>query len=191
MTKAEKRGYKKVRITDQCGFGWPVGTIAYYDPETLDSCHNADCTKTWYHSELHFEYVTDEPKEVGTLAEIEAQVGDVVRCSDGNDYKVMSQHPERYVSTPVAYNEDEGYFNLSDSGEFTFRIISRAKPNGPVRTVARKEIVKGTHGKLKVCAVYPDAVTLQIGGTKFTCSELDDLLAQVTAIRDALVENEG
>lgn len=49
--EAEKRGYKKVVITeDVCG--WPVGTIAWMDPNncTHSNAYNDDCSKSWTHT---------------------------------------------------------------------------------------------------------------------------------------------
>lgn len=50
--EAEKNELKKVVITKDIG-GWPVGTIAWMDPEDCISnkAYNADMSDYWYHSE--------------------------------------------------------------------------------------------------------------------------------------------
>ena len=148
-----------------------------------------------------------------TLAELNVKPGDVVECvADAGLRNYVKGKQYTINSDGETIQEDGIAYNGSLS---KFRIISRASDRtegyqpseeelsraayakgidyatpSPVRTVTRKEIVKGTHGKLKVCAVYPDAVTLQIGGTKFTRSELDDLLSHLTQIRDAMEDKQ-
>ena len=78
--------------------------------------------------------------EQGTLKEIGARVGDVVR----GEYKDFSyQYTIGKISGNHYYEENDSVSNLSDL--VTWRIISRAsdKPASPVRTVTRKEIVPG------------------------------------------------
>lgn len=158
MNEAEKRGYKKVRITkDSCG--WQVGTIAWINE--YDEAWDDDCTEYWLHSiGYDCEYVEDAQMklEVGTLAEIGAQVGDVVdRVFDGGT-------SERHVIEGIEKIEHGIYkweyrLTLSDYGtgifdDEQFRIISRAQPQptGPVITeiVTTKRIVPGVYGMVRI-----------------------------------------
>lgn len=49
--EAEKRGYKKVRVTNDIN-GWPVGSIVWLDEDSgeKDECWNDDCTESWFHA---------------------------------------------------------------------------------------------------------------------------------------------
>ena len=164
---------------DGCvAFGYPYGLyltdgrFGYMeDGRHCCACHDLDIIAEW--TARH---------EQGTLKDIGAKHGDRVQDRNGDEADVVMHDGKLFVLyqgwlDPQPRNGHDGYCIISRASDATA---------SPVRTVTRKEIVKGTHGKLKVCAVYPDAVTLQIGGTKFTRSELDDLLSHLTAIRDAM-----
>lgn len=78
MNEAEKRGYKKVRITRDVG-GWPVGSIAWY--EDCGAAWDEDCKKAWSHTlGDNCEYVTDELK---------LEVGKYYRTRDGRKAEVI------------------------------------------------------------------------------------------------------
>ena len=82
--------------------------------------------------------------ETGTLKELNAQPGDVVECvtSRSKDWWTVGKH---YTAiSEYGARDDEGSGNWNEN-EATFRIVSRAKPTGPVRTVTRKEIVPGLY----------------------------------------------
>lgn len=85
-------------------------------------------------------------KDVGTLAEIGAQVGDVVEVTQW----IGSMLKKGDTGVVVHGNTHcKGGFGIgSDAG--IFRIITRAKPQGPVITETVKRIVPGVYGKVWV-----------------------------------------
>lgn len=100
---------------------------------------------------------TDEPapvKEVGTLREIGAQVGDVVECITEPDGDMIGAHMTINDQTYAIANDGTCFCPEYDE-QFgrTYRIIRRASdaqtaPAGPVITETVKRIVPGVYGRL-------------------------------------------
>lgn len=79
MNEAQKRGYKKVRITGDVG-GWPLGSFAWY--EGSGRAWNDDCTKAWHHNVgYNCEFVI----EPSTL-----QVGETYTSNNGSTHKCIA-----------------------------------------------------------------------------------------------------
>ena len=79
MNEAQKRGYKKVRITGDVG-GWPLGSFAWY--EGSGRAWNDDCTKAWHHNVgYNCEFVI----EPSTL-----QVGETYTSNNGNKWECIA-----------------------------------------------------------------------------------------------------
>ena len=123
--------------------------------------------------------------ETGTLKDLNVQPGDVVECvksprpewwTEGKHYSVNS---DRSVTDnegdPIRFQEHDGSI---------FRIVSRAKPAGPVRTVTRKELVCGSYGN-----VYVEKYDDRIGASMEFSADADRIraaIATLTEIADAL-----
>lgn len=133
-------------------------------------------------------------KDIGTLQEIGAHVGDVV---DTHRYGLMRV---RFGVNPLGHVGPWAK-SVRDSTEWLecnyrhYRIISRAN-QGPVRevTTVRKEIVPGVYGRVCVSTADNNQVALklthQIGEyAMLDLSEMDALLATLTAIRDAMADS--
>lgn len=99
-------------------------------------------------------------KDIGTLAEIGAQVGDVVSCHneahDGTEFEVRHGFEEwsgygrpwwRIVSRASDYQPDD---NECVEAAMAKGIDYPAKPKGPVITETVKRIVPGVYGKVYV-----------------------------------------
>lgn len=114
-------------------------------------------------------------KDIGTLKEIGAQVGDVVQVVGGPSWKIIGGDADKgfIIDDPVAPKL---------SRTLPFRIVSRSQ-TGPVRTVTRHEIVPGVYGKVMVhpCGDY----TID----QCTTDELTDAIATLTAIRNAMADS--
>jgi hypothetical protein len=120
-------------------------------------------------------------KEVGTLAEIGAQVGDVVGCWN-------AAHKGAKFTIPP-----EGFETWSAKDKPWWRIIRRAsdaKPQGPVITETVKRIVPGVYGSVSVSHVAKDAVEIAIKGPDYhaemNAAELRAAIVTLTEIADAL-----
>lgn len=121
--------------------------------------------------------------ETGTLKELNVQPGDVVKSLEtssmffkgGKCYHIQEQckiTDEFGDTVPVGL-----YGHL-------FRIVSRANPAGPVRTVARKELVCGSYGN-----VYVEKYDDRIGASMEFSADADRIrsaIATLTEIADAL-----
>lgn len=133
-------------------------------------------------------------KDVGTLKEIGAQVGDVVERL-GERYELLHVGQEKILrggelgipATLSSYG----------SGIFTdqkFRIASRAKPQGPVRTVTHKEIVPGVYGHVNVDNGRKGvgiSISKDHSAYSFLYMSIADLtaaIATLTEIREAMEE---
>lgn len=122
-------------------------------------------------------------KEVGTLKEIGAQVGDVVTNSTDNcNFNVIDVQESARLAYKIGSLCDDGGIWISGIYE-DWRIISRAQP-GPVRTVTRLEIVPGKYGNV---TVWGDGWPSVKGVSNI--DELTDAIATLTAIRDAMQAN--
>lgn len=129
--------------------------------------------------------------EQGTLQEIGAQVGDVVRY-ERFEPKGLNRTIAR-MDTPY-WIDSVGQEMAQDSPYW--RIISRAsdKPASPVRTVTttRQEVVPGVYGKVKVTT--PKSSLPGVAGIDLTCdgwwtaTELRAAAKTLTEIADALDE---
>lgn len=126
--------------------------------------------------------------ETGTLEEIGAKLGDTVKlvsCFEmyrddiGCDY-IVGQ------TSVFPKGEVDGCGESFDlSNPHGWRLVSRAKPTGPVRTVTRKEIVPGTYGKVKV-DLYDDGSPLLRLDFPKSIAEIRAAIATLTEIADAL-----
>ena len=63
------------------------------------------------------------------------------------------------------------------------------EPTGPVRTVTRKEIVPGVYGGLEVGSAIDGHVFIAMGIQRVDAEAIDALIANMTAIRDALEDS--
>ena len=146
------------------------------------------------------EYQSPKP-EVGTLAEIGAQVWDVVAEGENPHQTVVAYNPDDNYPWVLSY--DDGTTDIWYGNSTHWRIISRANPYhtlgadlmrvtpakpSPVRTVTttRKEIVSGQYGIVNVDANRPTGNPRIIVGAVPTPTELTAAIATLTAIRDAL-----
>lgn len=122
------------------GLYLPDGKFGYMEKgRHCCACPDLDIIAEW----------SDTP-EVGTLKEIGAQVGDVVREAHFPSKKVIAYHdgePEPWVLECQETKEIDYW-----AGDYAgWRIISRSQDQtGPVRTVTRREIVTGVYGKVVV-----------------------------------------
>lgn len=181
MTKLKLEVGKYYRTRD----GQKVGPILIWSERALNkySDHETDGTDIWKDNGRRFSDVksdtdliaewTDTP-EVGTLAEIGADVGDVVEWQDLTykpymtvDELIQKHDGEGMLYDCSIYGRSQGYFDTQQ-----FRIISRASDakssvelsvdlgeaikqvvaesqSGPVQL--RKVIVPGVYGKVVVC----------------------------------------
>lgn len=105
-------------------------------------------------------------KEVGTLEEIGAEVGDMVEWLYNGWVREVTE-------------ESKYSLNCDD-----YRIVRKAAA-GPVRTVATKEIVPGVYGKVRVGRGMGESVSVFICDY-FTKAELTAAIDTLTQIRDAL-----
>lgn len=87
-------------------------------------------------------------KEVGTLADIGAKVGDKVEFVHRGKNDLGYFMPET-GSTHVVDEVGKAYGMSPRNDDSIWRIISRANKS-PVREVTRKEIVPGVYGKVSV-----------------------------------------
>lgn len=94
-------------------------------------------------------------EQTGTLAELNAQVGDVVEweCGYGPVQWTISK-----IVDGLYYEPNDSLCNLSS--EPYWRIISRAQPKGPVITETVKRIVSGVYGRISVGDVVKGFVLL-------------------------------
>ncbi|MCU0803421.1 MAG: hypothetical protein MUD11_16975 [Rhodobacteraceae bacterium] len=175
---------------DDGGFyGWLVSGAYFENRESRE-----DLIAEW----------TDEPapvREVGTLAEIGARVGDVVECLDNTEVRNSYSKGGYYV---VGADDDLG-FPVEPDGDFgAFRIIRRAPdaapvsilgahdgklpddlydiiadnpaPAGPVITETVRRIVPGVYGRVMVHSHDCGAVSLDFCG-QFGVSSAEVLTA--------------
>ena len=127
--------------------------------------------------------------ETGTLKDLQVQPGDVVRVQHGygggENYAIKHAGRDFIVNRSGGADTADGQFNFLSCCEHIFRIVSRAKPAGPVRTVTRKEIVPGTYGKVKV-DLYDDGSPLLRLDFPKSIAEIRAAIATLTEIADAL-----
>lgn len=142
-------------------------------------------------------------KEVGTMKEIGAQVGDVVALvkwgEKWDEFNSFSREKQYTVGHDCIYSGN-GYLMLRDCGDDKhFRIISRANQaqTGPVRTVTRHEIVPGVYGRVAIGRAAGGTVPLGLIddsgdfdlAARLDADELTAAIATLTAIRDAMQAN--
>jgi ribosomal protein S28E/S33 len=118
-------------------------------------------------------------KEIGTLAEIGAKVGDVVEWTYNGRTEVLTDKKEKF-------------WTAND-----YRIIRRAS-SGPVREVTRKEIVPGVYGRVCIGEKEGDTVMMKLANRLgkpdhvtyhfMTAAELTAAIDTLTQIRDAMQE---
>lgn len=112
--------------------------------------------------------------EVGTLQELNVKPGDVVGSAskpEAGTFRIIESDMTRLDK-----------FTCAD-----YRIISRASTTqSHVRTVTRKEIVPGVYGPLNVIASIGGLVSMQIVKEFMTKGEVDELLDNLTAIKEAM-----
>jgi hypothetical protein len=108
-------------------------------------------------------------KEVGTLAEIGAKVGDDVESL--------------YIGHRFTVDE----LDLKSCKRSDYRIISRAtKTPSPVRTVTKQEIVPGVYGKVSVGFDGEGGSLLVDLTTGLGVEDLAAAIETITQIRDAM-----
>lgn len=130
---------------------------------------------------------TTTVKEVGTLEDIGAKVGDVVECEGFEGvYYVCTNTFGMYVCRTADGDMKSGWMR----GVFlSFRIVKRAEtpqPTVPVitETITRKRIVPGTYGRVKITT----AMYIHVNSMK-TADEVTEAIATLTEIRDAMQED--
>lgn len=129
--------------------------------------------------------------ETGTLKELNVQPGDIVTLH-GED------RPNRTIRGWVGddcYATDHEFGGPAHlySGAI-FRLVSRAAPTGPVRTVTRSEIVPGIYNRLGVGEQSGDRIWVGLVendgdydlGSLLDAKQLRALAATATEIADAL-----
>ena len=145
----------------------------------------------WWH-DMIYRALSAPVKEVGTLAEIGAQVGDVVEYQRirFDVVEVAASGNGRFSLRRVDRNQLESW----DGDDNTWRIIRRASdakpaPQGLVITETVKRIVPGVYGRVRVSNAMTDASDTCIelmGGIAFSAPELRAAIATLTEIADAL-----
>lgn len=96
--------------------------------------------------------------EIGSLASLNAQPGDVIEYTAIGEPMFKAEaftfggwvDGVPYASDHVLGSEDEC---LRTDAKAVFKMLRRAAPTGPVRTVTRKEIVPGSYGGVEVTHV--------------------------------------
>ena len=148
-------------------------------------------------SELDYDYTGQGrayPKQ-GTLKDIGAQVGDVVALVKwGGKWDAFNDfaRDKRYTVGDDRIDSGSGYIMIHDCGDDKlFRIISRANPTGPVRTVTRTEIVPGVYGIVDLAGVDKDMVQIRLQSTAalktwFTASDISYAIQTLTQILGAM-----
>lgn len=129
-------------------------------------------------------------KEIGTLAALNVQPGDVVEYVSGSDCGAaysgvqwtVADEPQR--GRVARYSDGGGGFNYIEGTHWIYRVVSRAN-SGPVRTVTRKEIVPGKYGNVRVYENGDVDLTRTIGGV----DELRAVIATMTQIAGVLEES--
>lgn len=129
--------------------------------------------------------------KVGTLREIGAKKGDVVAFHDDSEYKFTIG----WINESSAYGTAqhcgrEFSDNWSLTATQTWRILSPEEPTGPVRTVTRKEIVPGVYGGLEVGQAVNGKVFLAVPIANFGREQIETLIDNLGAVRDALEDGE-
>lgn len=140
---------------------------------------------------------TDTPT-IGTLAEIGAQVGDVVEYT-----AVGESHWKPRVFTFAGWDGDAPYDTEQEFGgverlrtddKALFRIVSRSQPKGSVITETVKRIVPGDYGRVRVNWCDGDKVCFQLRGdhwaaaVKFSRADLIAARAVFDQLIDAMPE---
>lgn len=167
--KIEVGKYYRTRDGRKVGpVGWDIGRSVFYDGQMF----YLSCGLAWDRprSEDLIAEWTYTPK-VGKLAEIGAQVGDMVEWVSASETLYFARKHEGKMHTiqddgRVLLNGGDGSYwgYLSDTDDFVnWRIISRAKPAGPVITETVKRIVPGVYGKVRISAAFPDEGVAYVG----------------------------
>ena len=122
-------------------------------------------------------------EEIGTMKELNLNVGDVVVFH--KTYGDMYPHYEGVSFTArnkfsVFSDEiNEGFSHIDC--EHIFKVVSRAKPKGPVQTVTRKEIVPGVYGQVHIkhhleVSMFPTKNPAELRAAAETLIEIADAL---------------
>lgn len=135
--------------------------------------------------ETSMDLIAEWTDDTGTLAELNAQVGDVVECVEAAYYNFtvgQRYSVEDFCGDPAIRYDDSGYCRTSVS---RFRIVSRAKPTGPVITETVKRIVPGVYGHIWIDWV--DGGTIYLGLRNNALKKMDTVglsRADLIAARD-------
>lgn len=124
---------------------------------------------------------------------MQIEVGKFYRRRDGK-----KAGPMLVGSNTAYYAESDEYREYHADGRHYWRIPGcdlvaewTDEPNGPVRTVTRKEIITGTYGKVMVGAPDNEWLPARIAlDGAFNATELREVIATLTEIADALGEAE-
>ena len=119
--------------------------------------------------------------ETGTLKELNVQPGDVVKSLETSSM-LFKEGKCYHIQEQCKITDEFGDTDPVGLYGHLFRIVSRAKPAGPVRTVTRKEIVPGVYGQLRV---YPDG-EVRIVASTLEVRNIRAAIATLTEIADAL-----
>ena len=134
-----------------------------------------------------------DESDIGTLRDLNVQVGDVVKWLVGStpvEYTIGLILGDRY------YECDDYEDELSNSA--AWRIISRASQPSPVitETVTTQRIVPGVYGRVSIAGSSQTSVELEFvgeygatGRSRLSQAELTAAITTLTAIRDALTHN--
>lgn len=124
--------------------------------------------------------------EQGTLKEIGAKVGDVVRYEQW----VPHGHNRTIAEITTPYWLDNYGEEMAQDSPY-WRIISSAieAPTSPIRTVTRKEIVPGVYGEVKVHDPGSKYVRINIDAA-MDITSLTAAIETLTQIRDAMEDKQ-
>lgn len=124
-------------------------------------------------------YKTRDGRKVGPMVRQEPGVY-------GDEWKWTCDH--EFKSNQSKVWEDNG--NFSASGSIHAGDIVSEWLTSPVVTKTVTEIVPGIYGTLQVSNVYPDGVNIYANPGKWSANDISDAIATLTAIRDALQEQD-
>ena len=127
---------------------------------------------------------------------LKLEVGKYYRGVDGNKYGPMecvrsTEHPWNEAGSVSCHVwRCDGTSKWQGDPTLIAEWTAEDAPTSPVRTVTRKEIVKGVYDGLEVGGSANGMVFLAMPIANFGQESIDALIANLTAIRDALEENQ-
>lgn len=183
------------------GWHYNLHGIHGYRGQTELSFRKLDLIAEWQDEPkqhgIGYTMTKDEIGLTGTLAELGAQVGDVVEwvSDDGVSSLAMAHvgktHTIQNDGRVMLDGGDGSYWGkLGENDGYAvvkWRIVSRAKPKGPVitETVTRKRIVAGVYGAIKIHDPGSKYVRVNVDAP-MSRADLTAAIETLTQIRDAM-----